>query len=152
MTARGVLERAKAFLCWDCLPGLSVQLIEMTEGVSFFHPPMERQTVIVYYAKGCEDFTAPLFLLFHEAGHGEQYGAMAGRNRASEFERLMNDPGSPSRAAFEKQAWDLGRAYLERFILRESLPGRLLADYDAFARVRIEGYGPAYGATGNDIE
>lgn len=140
MVNKAVLDKAKAFLCWDTFPDISVQLIETQKAVSYFHPPAGRSTIIVYYERGNSDFSFPLFLLFHEAGHYLQYREMEMQGRESEFWRIIDTPTGPEKAAFEKQAWEKGREAFKTFVQEQGLEASLLKEYDKTARKSIRSY------------
>ena len=135
-----ILDQAKAFLCWDTYPGLSIQLVEMQEAVSFFYPPGPRSTIIVHYARDISDFSIPVFQLFHEAGHHAQYIEMHSRDDEDLFWELVNTPTGEAKAAFEQASWEQGRILISRFSEKVGLPAHLLESYDAYALKSIASY------------
>ena len=140
MVSKVILDKAKAFLCWDVFSDLSIQLIETQEAVSYFHPPASRSTILLYYERGNPDFSFPLFLLFHEAGHYLQYQEFQMQGRESEFWQIIDTPTGPEKAAFEKQTWDKGRELFKKFVQEHDLEASLLKEYDNKARKSIRSY------------
>lgn len=137
---KSVLDRAKAFLCWDVFPGLSVQLVEVQEAVSYYYPPGAGSAIILFYDSGLTDFSKPLFNLFHEAGHHARYLQMKDDAKEDAFMKVLDTSSGPERAAFEKQAWEEGRRFLIRFIGKEGLDPSLARAYDDHARRSIATY------------
>lgn len=138
--SKATLDRAKAFLCWDVFPNLSVQLIELQSSVAYFFPPFDRTTILVYYERGAADFSVPLFHLFHESGHCLQFEEMRKRGRESDFWKVVNTATGPSKTAFERQSWEEGKNLLEEFIHKNNLNGSLLKAYDVYAEKSIQSY------------
>ena len=115
--SKTVLDRAKAFLCWDIYPDLSIKLIEMKQPMGFFYPPgKELSTILLFYPADCRDFTESLFLLFHEAGHYQQYLEYSRNHNSANFTELMNCDKGKQRLEFEREAWDQAKALLDDFI------------------------------------
>ncbi|HHS13054.1 MAG TPA: hypothetical protein ENN03_04715 [bacterium] len=129
-----VLDRAKAFLCWDVFEDLTIQLIEIQESVSFYYPPFQQGTIILYYQGGIRDFRIPLFHLFHEAGHVLQFKQWEQTGKAIRFYGTMDLPKGLKRTAFEKDASEKGRDLLIRFMEKRKQPHQLIAEYDAWSR------------------
>lgn len=140
MIRKNVLNEAKAFLCWDRLKECSVQLIEMQETVSYFHPPGNSSTILVYYERGKDDFSIPLFHLFHEAGHCLQFQRCEKLKKTSGFWDIINQPTGPERCAFETESWQMGRELFHSFIMKSGLPSSVLEAYDDYAERAIQGY------------
>jgi hypothetical protein len=140
MIPKALLHQAKAFLSWDIFPGLSIQLVELSDAVSFFYPPFHRKTIIVYYARGDEDFSVPLFHLFHEAGHCLQFEEACERNSDSDFCERVNTPTGLLKTAFEEEAWIKGRTLLERFIQKDAMDASILEAYDAYSEKSVQSY------------
>ena len=140
MVSKSILDRAKAFLCWDRFPRLSIQLVALAGPVSYFHPPSPLCSIIVYYDRRDPDFSAPLFLLFHESGHYVQYRRYRAAGRKNEFWEIVNTPTGQVKTAFEKEGWDQGRQLLEQFIAKQDLNSSLLEEYDRFAAKNTESY------------
>lgn len=129
-----VLDRAKAFLCWDVFEDLTIQLIEIQQSVAFYYPPFQQGTIILYYERGIRDFRTPLFHLFHEAGHVLQFKQWEQTGKFVRFYEAMNSPGGPDRADFERDASERGRDLLIRFMETQKQQDRLIAEYDAWSR------------------
>lgn len=142
---KSVLEKAKAFLCFDVFPGLSIQLVAMREAVSYYYPPFERSTIIVYYGIGISDFSTPLFHLFHEAGHHANFLRKKNENDVDAFHHALDNPTGSIRIEFEKQAWEEGRRLLMQFIEKEPMESALIESYDVYARKSINTYGENQG-------
>jgi hypothetical protein len=140
MIRKIILNEAKAFLCWDQFPELSVQLIEMQEAVSFFYPPAQRPIILVYYERGKDDFSIPLFHLFHEAGHYLQMNHFQSAGKSSEFRDMIQKPAGQVRHQFEKEGWNLGRDLLSVFARKNKLPSSVLNEYDTYAKRAVKSY------------
>jgi hypothetical protein len=140
MVSKAVLDQAKAFLCWDVFPNLTVQLIEMGKAVSYFHPPFNRCTILIYYEKRNPDFRAPLFLLFHEGGHYLQYQEMEKAEKEAEFWKIVHATTGAEKMDFEEKSWQRGRDLFEQFVGKNKLHPSLLSEYDLYARKCIESY------------
>lgn len=137
---KSVLERAKAFLCWDAFPGLSIQLVAMREAVSYYYPPAERSSIVVFYDARCSDFTRPAFHLFHEAGHHADFIGARAAKREEDFREALDAPTGRERVRLEEEAWRQGRLLLKRFLRKEDLDPDLLKEYDAYASESIQTY------------
>ncbi|MCJ7812462.1 hypothetical protein MUP95_03975, partial [bacterium] len=109
------------------------------ETISYFHPPFNRSTIIIFYKKS-PDYSIPLFHLFHEVGHYMQYEKMQQTGRESLFWQNINTPTGSSRVAFEKESWQEGKVYLSQFIEKSGLDQSLLSKYDQYAKTSIESY------------
>ena len=135
-----ILAAAKAYLCWDTFPDLSIQLVEMQDAVSFYYPPGRRGSIVCYTAPNCKDVSIPLFHLFHEAGHHEQYTEVKGTEDEARFRELVDTPTGEAKAAFEQISWKKGRKIFARFLEVHHLPTALLAAYDRYGRICVESY------------
>lgn len=140
MISKSTLDEAKAFLCWDIFSELSVQLIEIQKMVSYFIPPSECPSIIIFYRHGETDFTKPLFNLFHEAGHLIQFNKTKNKNNNKKFRNLVNTPAGPKKINFEKQAWHQGKILFEDFIKKNILDISLLPQYDNYSKQLIDTY------------
>lgn len=140
MVNKAILDKAKAFLCWDVFPDLSIQLVELNGPVSYYYPPSERNTIILHYERGNPNFSFPLFLLFHEVGHHLQFQEIQKNGAESDFWKIINVPTGPSKTKFEKEGWNKGRGVFEQFIRKHELEESLLKDYDRVAQNSIESY------------
>ena len=140
MVSKEILNQAKAFLCWDTFPGLTVQLIEMREAVAFFYPPSKKPTIIQYYERGTDDCSIPLFHLFHEAGHYLQFAGLQEEGGAPDFWTIIEQPTGKERYNFEKESWTLGRDLFSKFLNKCKLSPLLLNDYDQYANRSVESY------------
>ena len=139
-TPYSVLSDAKAFLCWDIFPDLSIQLVKVAKTTSYFYPPVNRCTIIVYYEKACADFSTPLCHLFHEAGHYVQYQEQENDNCEILFYEMMNTPTGLQRKTFEEEAWRKGKELLTKFIQKKELPESILKVFNDMATSRIQSY------------
>lgn len=137
---KSILNAAKAFLCWDMFPDLTIQLIQMQEAVSYFHPPFDKSTIILFYQKENRNYSSSLFLLFHEIGHYVQFEKMKKSGRESLFWQNINTPTGNSRIAFEQESWQKGKVYFNQFVEEKSLPPSLLDAYDQYAMQSIQSY------------
>jgi len=141
MVLKSVLDQAKSFLCWDTFPDLTIQLIELEETAAYFYPPSSQQsTILVFYRKQAADFSRPLFLMMHEAGHLLQYEEWEKDGRVSDFWKVLNESGGSIKAAFERESWDWGRDLLEDFIAKNGLDEDLLEAYERYAGRCIQSY------------
>ena len=140
MIGREIIDRAKAYLCWDIFPELNFQLVELQKAVSYFYPPSGHQTIIVFYEKGNPDFSVPLFLLFHEAGHCLQYQEMIESSHESDFWCKINLPSGPDRVSFEKESWAKGKILLREFIIKQNLSMNLIHAYEKQAARFLKTY------------
>lgn len=125
------LDRAKAFLCWDKFPDLSIQLIELGEAVGYFVPPAKLGTLFLFYSKTDANKNNALFLLFHEAVHYLQYQAGSFVSAFDSQENLVER---------ERNAWTLGRQLFLEYLEKESLPLDLEDGYDLFSQQSIQTY------------
>ena len=140
MITKDLLDQAKAFLCWDVFPDISIQLVEMKTAVSYYYPPSDRSTIVVYYERGSDDFSLPLIFLFHEAGHHLQYLERKKTGGESEFWERIDIPTGPFKAAFEQESWNRGRVLFETFVQTCGLDESQLKRYDSVAGQSIESY------------
>jgi hypothetical protein len=141
MVPKSVLDQAKAFLCWDTFPDLTVQLIELQETAAYFYPPTnDRCTILVFFQKQVADYSRPLFLLFHEAGHLLQFEEWEKDGRTSDFWKLLNESVGSIKAAFERESWNWGRDLLEDFIAKKGLEKDIMDAYDRYAGQCIQSY------------
>ena len=135
------MDDAKAFLCWDIFPNLSVQLIDVSSAIGYFLPPTnDRPTIVIFYRAGNPDFSRALYTLFHEAGHCLQYEEWERTDRVSEFQKVMDMGTGAIKTAFEREAWDWGRDMLKDFLKKKALEEDILENYDSFATKCLESY------------
>ena len=92
------------------------------------------------FHKGNDDYTIPLYLLFHEAGHSLQYREMTENGTESRFHTLINIPTGPERVAFESQSWKIGKELLTLFMAKNDLNSNILLRYENFAQKSIRTY------------
>ena len=140
MIGKAVLDQAKAFLAWDVFPELSIQLVETSQAVSYYTPPSGRSSLVVFYERGKDDFSFPLFLLFHEAGHHLQWRRAEQNRRTQQFWDAVNLTTGPEKTAFEREGWDLGRDLFHKFLQEFGLDDKLLDTYDRTADRSIDTY------------
>ncbi len=139
MIRKPTLDRAKAFLAWDCFPGLVIQLIGIEKTVSYFFPPFDQGTILLFYERG-SDCTLPLLFLFHEAGHFLQYRTYGAGNRLGEFWERVRQPSGVEKQDFERESWKLGKVLFKEFIEKEGLNRDLLVAYDSKAEESVQSY------------
>ena len=139
MISRALLNQAKAFLCWDVIKNCSIQLVKLQQETAYFLPPGDRNTILVFYNSE-PDFSAPLFLLFHEAGHCLQYEEYKQAGHENEYQSLLNLPTGSERVNFEEEAWKRGRDLFKKFLLKEGGELSVLARYDEFAAQSLQSY------------
>ena len=142
MVSQAVLEQTKSFLCWELYRDLSIKLIAIETTAAFFYPPTkDLSTIIIFYEKNCTDFSEPVFLLFHEVGHYEQYKMYQTNNKISEFLSLIDLDKGPEKIKFEREAWDIGKGIMKKFIKKyQSNNLRLLDHYFDFAETCLISY------------
>ena len=142
MLTKSVLDRAKAFLCWDMFPDLTIKLVMLKQPVAFYYPPNhEHHTIVLFYPESCDDFSELLFLLFHECGHYLQFQESRDRETEEEFWRLVNVVDGEEKGAFERDAWKRGAALLKEYLQRQSLPvEELLERYQDYAEHCLSSY------------
>ena len=138
MLTKDVLNQAKAFLCWDKYPDLSIKLIAIDEAVAFFYPPTnDLATIVVFYEKSSNDFSHAFFYLFHEVGHLIQNK----KYRGKDFQEFINLDRGTRKIEFEKEAWALGKDVLKEFIEKYQLQKNdLVLQYDRFAHKCLMSY------------
>jgi len=120
---KSLLETAKAFLCWDVFNELAIQLVPLNKATAYYFPPQNHlHSIIVFYQERQKDFSEPLFLLFHEAGHILQRKHLEKLGREENFTVLMNLDKGAEKVSFERDAWELAEPLFDRFIEKENLP------------------------------
>jgi len=136
MIDKSVLFEAKAFLCWDKFPQLSIKLIPINEAVAFFYPSKKNiSTINIFYEKDTQDFSKAIFLLFHEAGHLQQWHNLSDLNREDEFWRLVEQDKGEQKNLFELQAWAFGESLLSEFIDKKKITNNKMIDsYKRFSK------------------
>jgi hypothetical protein len=141
MTPKALLDAAKAFLCWDVFPDLSIQLVPLQSAVAYYYPPGNGlHSIVLFYDPAQHDFSEPLFLLFHEAGHACQCHALQEKNLGGQFERLMALDTGPDKASFESEAWRLGKELFIKFAGRRNLGPGLLERFESYCRHCVQSY------------
>lgn len=133
---------AKAFLCWQAFDDLSVQLVPIRATVAYHYPPQNnRHSIILFYPEFQQDYSEPLFLLFHEAGHILQWKQLEKSGRIETGKRIMNLSKGRERVLFEEQAWTLGRELFMRFLDQDNLPrDELLKGYAEYQKSCVNSY------------
>ncbi len=135
--SKSTLDRAKAFLCWDVFDNVAIQLVPLKKAAAFYYPPQsDLHSIVLFFDPRHSDFSEPLFLLFHEAGHKQQW-----ENLGKEFDEMMAIPTGPQRQAFEAEAWRLARSLFARFVENQTLNPEVLQRFDSFAQKAVESYG-----------
>ena len=141
MLSKAILDQAKAFLCREIFDSLNIQLIELLQPAAYFFPASSTQnTIVIFFEGGTSDFSRPLFLLFHEAGHCRQLLQWRRQGREEDFQKMMNHVNGSKRINFEKESWLLGKDLMEQFISEKGIPKNVLEQYDDFARQSIATY------------
>lgn len=136
-----LLQAAKAFLCWDALEGLSIQLIPQQSSVGYFYPPGSIPAIVLFYDPMQQENHSALSLLFHEAGHAEQWRRYNSEDQRSRFFEMMQRDHGSEKVDFESEAWCFGKELLMSFITRHSLPpARYLARYDELQHCSLSSY------------
>lgn len=136
-----VLKEAKAFLCWEVCKDLGVQLVPMRPAVAYYYPPRNpRHAIVVFYNPGSRDLSEALFLLFHEAGHAMQWMRLSVEDKADYFHAMIDADKGVEKTAFEQEAWDRGREFLEKFVSAKCLDPELVALYDLYGRACLLSY------------
>jgi hypothetical protein len=135
MIAKSLLDAAKAFLCWDMFPDFAIQLVALQNAAAYYYPPGgSLQSIVLFYDPAQPDFSEPLFLLFHEAGHACQWRQMQADSREGIFARRMALDTGPEKAAFEAEAWRLGEELFRRFRENRGLGPELAERLAAYGR------------------
>ena len=134
MISKHQLAQAKAFLCWDRFPDLTIKLVPLKEPVAFYYPPStDIHTLVVFYPEHSQDLSQAFFLLFHEVGHYVQYGEYARDKRQQEFWEFIHQVNGSEKVDFEQDAWNRGADLLREFLQKAGLPEHELtsayADY-----------------------
>lgn len=141
MIPKTLLDGAKAFLCWDMFPDLAIQLVELQNAAAYYYPPGGGlQSIVLFYDPEQRDFSEPLFLLFHEAGHACQWRQMQAGGRGGLFTPLMALDTGPEKVAFEREAWCLGQVLFQRFREKKGLGPELAERLAAYGRRCAESY------------
>jgi hypothetical protein len=141
MTPKSLLDAAKAFLCWDVFPDLSIQLVPLQRAVAYYYPPGNcLQSIVLFYDPAQSDFSEQLFLLFHEAGHACQWRRMQEDAGGGQFACLMALDKGPDKASFETEAWRLGKELFIRFAAGRSLVPGLSERFESYCRHCVQSY------------
>ncbi len=142
MIDRSLLFEAKAFLCWEKFDQLSIKLIPIKDPVAFFYPPTkEIATIHLFYRDDTADFSPSICLLFHEAGHFQQWQRLSGSGKEDEFWYGLNLDKGNEKISFEAEAWELGRQLLHEFVDRmDKNCGELINIYGALAQQSLLTY------------
>jgi hypothetical protein len=118
MVIKQLLDQAKAFLCWDTFPDLTIKLIPLEHPTAFYTPPVSnRHTITLFYPVPCDNFRPLLFLLFHEIGHYRQFQALHARGADAYFWECVNMANGKEKVAFEEESWKFGKDLLAEFLL-----------------------------------
>jgi hypothetical protein len=132
MIRKSQLDAAKAFLCWEEFPDLSIQLVALGAATGYYFPPdTGLHSILLFYNSELLDFSEPLFLLFHEAGHVCQWRRMQANGEPGLFSKLMALDRGPEKAAFEAEAWRLGGEIFARFADKQGFGQK---QFDRFLR------------------
>jgi hypothetical protein len=141
MITKSILEEAKAFLCWDTFSDLAIQLVELQSATAYFYPKTnEQSTIIVFYRSLNPDFSKPLFLLFHEAGHFLQFQEWKKNGRELDYWKMVNTATGGLKIKFEEESWDWGKDLIKDFIQKKNMDISILKEYEHFALESIETY------------
>jgi len=142
MVPKSLLTSAKAFLCWETGENLSIQLVPIQKAVAYFYPPQrDYSSIVVFYQPQYQDFAEPLFLLFHEAGHAQQWRSYAAQGQAERFHQMLDLDKGPEKLAFEKEAWGLGKVFLATFLEKQKLPAeKWLSRFTQYGDACLQSY------------
>jgi hypothetical protein len=120
--AKSLLAQAKAFLCWDKFPNLTIKLVPLQDPVAFYYPPSPTShTIVIFYPAQHDDVSQALFLLFHEIGHYRQFQEYHQQAKDRQFEEVMNMVEGTEKARFEREAWECGAVLLAQFLKQVDL-------------------------------
>lgn len=134
--SKSILAEAKAFLCWDIFDDVAIQLVPLQGSAAFYVPPhSDVHSILLFYDQHDDDFSEPLFLLFHEAGHRKQIESLG-----KEFDENIALPNGPKRQEFEQEAWRLARSLFNEFIDAKNLDAILIEQFDQFAQKSVNSY------------
>ena len=142
MVPKSLLISTKEFLCWEAMENLSIQLVPIQRAVAYFYPPLnDYSSIVLFYQTLTDDYSEPLFLLFHEAGHAQQWRDYVIGNKAELFRRMLDLDKGPEKLAFEKEAWDLGKRLLLAFSTKRQLADdELCKSFDRYAERCLQSY------------
>ncbi len=142
MRTKHLLDRAKAFLCWDMFPDLTIKLVPLQHPTAFYYPPSATfNTIVVFYPVQVQDFSPCLFLLFHEAGHYLQFREYRQQGREQQFWEMVNMNDGPQKINFERDSWQQGAELLSEFLLRNTIDSKsVMAEYQIYAEHCLESY------------
>lgn len=122
MLSKHLLFEAKAYLCWDAFPQLSVQLIPIDRSVAYYYPPTpQHHNIVIFYNPKEADFAEALFLLFHESGHVRQWKRYQQRGEIQYFYECLNRSNGQQKQIFEQEAWRYAEELLHRFCREKAL-------------------------------
>jgi hypothetical protein len=95
--------------------------VPIQKTAAYFYPPQDDcPSIVLFYDPESQDFSKPLYLLFHEAGHARQWQHHATLGQGELFHRRMNLDKGEEKVAFEKEAWDFGRKHFITFIEKKN--------------------------------
>jgi hypothetical protein len=139
MIPRFLLFQAKAFLCWDVFDDLAVQLVPLQTAAAFYFPPQNNlHSIVLFYSDECADYSRPLFLLFHEAGHIQYFRNTGGEEK---YYKKLQSPNGNERMEFERFAWDEALVIFKQFLEKNNIEiNELLVSFSLFAQSCIQSY------------
>ncbi len=142
MINQAILFEAKAFLCWEKFPKLSIKLIPINEATAFFYPPTKDiWTINLFYEKNSRDFSQALCLLFHEAGHLIQWLHLSAENRTDEFWNSIHRDKGDQKIQFEQEAWNYGQKLLTEFLTKINMEKNIFYPiYKSYAKQSLLSY------------
>jgi len=142
MVPKSLLTSAKAFLCWEAMENLSIQLVPMQEAVAYFYPPQAtHSSIVLFYEAQADEYAESLFLLFHEAGHAQQWRSYIAQGQAERFRQMLDLDKGPEKLAFEKEAWGLGKRLLLAFSVKHELAAEELGkSFQQYAERCLQSY------------
>ena len=141
MISKSLLDAAKAFLCWDVFQDLSIQLVPLQNAVAYYYPPGgSLHSIVLFYDPAQPDFSEPLFLLFHEAGHACQWRQMQTCGQGELFQRLMGLDKGLEKVSFETEAWLLGKELFIQFAGSRGLSPGLPDRFESYGRQCVTSY------------
>ncbi len=142
LISKQLLAQAKAFLCWDACPDLTIKLVPLQDPVAFYYPPSPTShTIVIFYPAQHDDVSQALFLLFHEIGHYRQFQEYPQQAKDRQFEEVMNMAEGAEKARFEREAWECGADLLAIFLQHAGIPLQpIMQAYHEYASQSVATY------------
>jgi hypothetical protein len=142
MIDKSILFQAKAFLCWDRFPELSIQLVPLQSPVGYFYPQrLDLASIVLFYDVSKSDVTEALCFLFHEVGHFLQWRSASEKDEIKNFLKNLQLDKGKKKIEFETKAWELGKKILTEFIAHvDELTEKILTDFDKLKKQSLRTY------------